>query len=1094
MKVGLSHTVAVCIVLGVTGCTRPAEPPSVARLAQILHRARMVEPRLSGRFSFSPCTRLRGPGASVERAECSPLPRGGSCAAVELARLTARVGWWTQQPRSATALQAGGLILLVQGRSARLLDHAVELLSQAAALAPRNATVASDLAAAHLVRAERLDSPRDLVRALARANDALALDPALPAARFNLALARDKLHLRIGAAAAWSSYVALDGHSGWAGEARRRLAAVGAPSALELWPDALERLRQAAAGGDDSATGEVVRRFTQAVRLYVWEEALPEWAALHGSGHEAEARRALELSRRVGRAHRAAAGDSLIEETVSGIAAAYTEPGSPRLAALAAGLREYRLGARAYDRNAMTESESHLAKAAAALHRASSPFAGAAEISLAISSYQQEDYRGALERLRRVTGDRAHRGHPSLLGRAAWIEGLCQLAAGRPFEATGAFERSLAAFAAVHEQESAIALHSMLANALGVVGEQGRAWTHRFAALAGAQELRSLRRRHGLNGSAAMAALDLGLPGAALDFQDEAVALALRSGNPLDIAEELRARAAVEQGLGRGERAVTDLRRALALGMQLEPRVRSAVLAEIDDVEARLRRAREPQRAIELQRAAIELFRQTGYRGRLAASYLELAQAERAAGATDAAERSLAAGIGVQEQEWHHVMEHLDERSGRGVWTRYFEKGRALFDEFTDLQARAGRPADAFDSSERSHSWEVLLQLLAMPAPPRGIGRPAELRRAPQPLLALQAGLAPGTVLLEYRLLDGEALCWTVRRERARLHVLALGPAAIRSLVGRLDAILALAASEAGLLKVLAALHQALLAPVRGELRPGDELIFIPDRSLSRIPFASLWDRAAGRFLVEDFAVGVAPSADLYGRAVAHDRQLATRRPQTALVVRSPSFRRELFAQLAPLAGAESEGAEVAALYPGAESIAGGAATRDRVIDALGRHVVVHFAGHAVTLADNPLVSVLPLAPVGEADSGALYAYELLGRPLTRTRLVVLASCATAGEAGPEAEAISGFVRPLLGDGVPAVVASLWPVDDRVTAELFRIFHRRFRAGDAATQALRSAQLALLRRPGAERPSPRLWAGFEVFGGSAGVGAAAGRR
>jgi len=1079
--------VAACIP-GVTGCASQREPPTVPQLARILHHARIVEPMLSGGLAFSPCQSLATSGRLLVRTECSPLPRRGSSEAKDLARFTASVTAWAHRSPSAATLQAGGLAFLVQGQSAKLLDHAVELLSRAAALAPRDATIASDLAAAYLVRAEREDSPRDLVIALARSHDALSLDPALPAARFNLALARGKLHLGIGAAAALQAYLQLDAHSGWAHEAADHLATLRTQSAIELWPVARESLRKAAAIGNDAVVREVSRHFSQAVRLYVWEETLPDWAEFHAAGHEVEAKHALDLSRRLGQAVTAIGGDSLIEETVASIAAAYEQPGSPRLAPLASGLREYRLGVRAYEKNAMTESAAHFRAAVVALHRGSSPFASAAEISLAVASYQQEDYRTAMDRLRRVASDSAQRTHFSLLGRAAWIEGLCNAALGQPIETIAAYERALGEFTTSREVESAVAVHSMLANALGAVGEKGRAWVHRIAALGGASELRSLRRRHALFGSAAIAVLDLGLPAAARDFQDEAVAWALQSANPLDIAEELRARAAVELKLGNVNQALDDLHRALALGLQLEESLRNAVLGEIDDVEASSLRERDPEKAIQLQRAAIEMFRRTGYRGRLAGGYLDLALAELAQDATGEAEKSLRSGITVQEQEWLNIMRHLDERADKGAWTDYFEQRRALFDQLIQLQAREARLADAFDSSERSRSWEVLLQLLALPSLPRGIGRHVvDLHREPRRLSALQQALAPDTVLVEYRVLEDQVLCWVVRREGVRLHTIALGRAAVHSLVARLHAIITQGRPEGELLENLAALHSALLVSARRDLRPGDELIFIPDRSLSSVPFSSLWDAKARRFLMEDFAVGIAPSADLYVSAVAHDRELRALIPQTALVVRNPSYRRELFTDLAPLAGAEDEGAGVAALYPDTELLSGIAATKDRVVNSFGRHAVVHFSGHSVALGENQLVSVIPLAPAGEADSGILYAYELLGRSFPRTRLVVLASCATVGEPGPDFERISGFVRPLLGDGVPAVIASLWPVDDRATAELLGRFHQRFRAGDDAPHALRSAQLAMLHRRPEKLAMSALWAGFEVFGGSAGM-------
>jgi CHAT domain-containing protein len=67
---------------------------------------------------------------------------------------------------------------------------------------------------------------------------------------------------------------------------------------------------------------------------------------------------------------------------------------------------------------------------------------------------------------------------------------------------------------------------------------------------------------------------------------------------------------------------------------------------------------------------------------------------------------------------------------------------------------------------------------------------------------------------------------------------------------------------------------------------------------------------------------------------------------------------------------------------------------------------------------------------------------------------------------------------------VPAVVSSLWPVDDAdATADFFRAFHKSFERGESAAQALQDAQIRALTEGGRSRPA-RSWAAFQVFGRS----------
>ena len=58
-------------------------------------------------------------------------------------------------------------------------------------------------------------------------------------------------------------------------------------------------------------------------------------------------------------------------------------------------------------------------------------------------------------------------------------------------------------------------------------------------------------------------------------------------------------------------------------------------------------------------------------------------------------------------------------------------------------------------------------------------------------------------------------------------------------------------------------LHDRLLLPIEEFTAGAKELVFVPDRSLHRVPFSALRSRRSGRFLVEAFDLAVAPSASL---------------------------------------------------------------------------------------------------------------------------------------------------------------------------------------------------------------------------------------
>ena len=77
-------------------------------------------------------------------------------------------------------------------------------------------------------------------------------------------------------------------------------------------------------------------------------------------------------------------------------------------------------------------------------------------------------------------------------------------------------------------------------------------------------------------------------------------------------------------------------------------------------------------------------------------------------------------------------------------------------------------------------------------------------------------------------------------------------------------------------------------------------------------------------------------------------------------------------------------------------------------------------------------------------------------------------------------------VRPLIGAGVPAVVGTLWNVEDATAEEVLVSFHRHYREGSDAAVALQQAQVELLTNKN-NNPGLRpvlAWAPFQVIGHS----------
>jgi CHAT domain-containing protein len=110
-----------------------------------------------------------------------------------------------------------------------------------------------------------------------------------------------------------------------------------------------------------------------------------------------------------------------------------------------------------------------------------------------------------------------------------------------------------------------------------------------------------------------------------------------------------------------------------------------------------------------------------------------------------------------------------------------------------------------------------------------------------------------------------------------------------------------------------------------------------------------------------------------------------------------------------------------------------------------------------------------------------LFADEIARAHFDRTRVVVLASCEGAAGRAVDGEGVLSIARAFFAAGVPAVIASLWPVRDD-TEPFLATFHRELRARRGPAAALRAAQLKVLEYRGADAPLLE-WAGFLAFGG-----------
>ncbi len=144
---------------------------------------------------------------------------------------------------------------------------------------------------------------------------------------------------------------------------------------------------------------------------------------------------------------------------------------------------------------------------------------------------------------------------------------------------------------------------------------------------------------------------------------------------------------------------------------------------------------------------------------------------------------------------------------------------------------------------------------------------------------------------------------------------------------------------------------------------------------------------------------------------------------------------------------------------------------------------IIHFATHGIINSDFPELSAVVLSLYdenGKPQKGFLRLHDIYNLQLN-TDLVVLSACETALGREIKGEGIVGLTRGFMYAGAPTVIASLWKVEDRATADLMRRFYQKMlKENLSPSEALRGAQISMLKEKGNSHPF--YWAGFNLQG------------
>ncbi len=393
--------------------------------------------------------------------------------------------------------------------------------------------------------------------------------------------------------------------------------------------------------------------------------------------------------------------------------------------------------------------------------------------------------------------------------------------------------------------------------------------------------------------------------------------------------------------------------------------------------------------------------------------------------------------------------------------------------------------------------------------------------RYPQPISvrALQKDvLKKGELLLRYFIAPEKTYAFLVSKKRFK--VIALNTAE-KELKGMISTYLhALAEKDSSRIKRYGnSLYRELFKPLEPEIKKSKEIFIIPDGQLATIPFESLIidKKKSGRpvFLLEKHRVKYLQSASLLSVLRKHYSGDTVRKNFTGFG--DPVYDYKAFKQAGPeqaeLTAARRPEGEIRQVLRSCYSRSGG--TFDR-LPASGEEVraiaglfkkhhhkatvftgigateenakapqmkgfdYIHFACHGL-LNENFQSLVLSQLPREKSTEDGYFTLNEIMNCDYHAKLIVLSACKTGSGKMERAEGVTGLTRAVMYAGTPAVVASLWNVDDRATKELMLYFYRNLLEKNLTkSEALRQAKLELMKHK--KYRSPYFWSAFVMYG------------
>jgi len=385
-----------------------------------------------------------------------------------------------------------------------------------------------------------------------------------------------------------------------------------------------------------------------------------------------------------------------------------------------------------------------------------------------------------------------------------------------------------------------------------------------------------------------------------------------------------------------------------------------------------------------------------------------------------------------------------------------------LYQTYVDALIDRGEHDKALQVADSSRA-RVLLERLGRGRMP--LGRPAADASGP--------ARTSKTIVLSYWLAPNRSFLWLVTPQTRRLFTLP-PQSEIESLVENYLAFIQNLRDPLESHHPAAnSLYEVLIAPVKDLIQDGASVIVVPDGALHNLNFEMLPVPGKAGYWIEDVTLSVAPSL-----AMARDPDPSTSL-KSILLIGNPESAGVEYPRL-PNAATEMRSVErrLSSLQQVVHENAGAEPSVYHSSNPQ-QFSVIHFAAHATANRERPMESAIVLSPA--QNTFKLYARDVAQVPL-QAELVTISACRGAGARIYSGEGLVGFTWAFLQAGARHVIAGLWDVSDRSTAELMDRLYEHLSSGKSPATALRESKLALIHSTGNFR-KPYYWGPFQVYVG-----------